>query len=144
MGGAVGEDVETVGKSLSGFAPGSGNAKERPVFERSYSCSTLQPVVSDRRLDWQYRSAYIASRSSRRPGDTDIEHAWADEAFEDDDALVDSPDPASKSEKTDRLVGYSRTARTVIVVIYLRDELVGVNAWKANETQTRRYWEDQR
>lgn len=25
----------------------------------------------------------------------------------------------------------------------LRDELIGVNAWKANETQTRRYWEDQ-
>jgi hypothetical protein len=32
----------------------------------------------------------------------------------------------------------------VIVVVYLRDELIGVNAWKANETQTRRYWEDQR
>jgi hypothetical protein len=30
----------------------------------------------------------------------------------------------------------------VIVVIYLREELVGVNAWQANETQARRYWED--
>ena len=97
-----------------------------------------------RRLDWQYRAEYIASRSARRPGDTDIEPAWADEAFADDDAVVDSPDPASKSGKTDRLVGYSRMARMVIVVIYLRDELIGVNAWKANETQTHRYWEDQR
>ncbi len=75
--------------------------------------------------------------------DADIEPAWADEAFADDDALVDSPDPASKSGKTDRLVGYS-TARMVIVVVYLHDELIGVNAWKANETQTRRYWEEQR
>lgn len=60
----------------------------------------------------------------------------------DDDALVDSPDPASKSGRADRLVGYSSTARMVVVVIYLREERIGVNAWKANETQTRRYWED--
>ena len=94
------------------------------------------------RLDWQHRGEYIRTRSQRRPGDIDIEPAWADEAFVDEDALVDSPDPASKSGATDRLVGYSPTARMVIVVIYLREELVGVNAWKANETQTRRYWED--
>ena len=93
-------------------------------------------------LDWGYRGEYIASRSVRHLGDTDIELAWADEAFADDDALVDSPDPASKSGKTDRLVGYSPTARMVIVVIYLREELIGVNAWKANETHARRYWED--
>lgn len=93
-------------------------------------------------LDWQYRAAYIRSRSARRPGDTDIEPQWADEAFGDGDALVDSPDPASKSGKTDRLLGYSPTGRMVIVVIYLREELIGVNAWKANESQTRRYWED--
>jgi hypothetical protein len=30
-----------------------------------------------------------------------------------------------------------------IVVIYLCDELIGVNAWKANATQTRQYWENQ-
>jgi hypothetical protein len=40
------------------------------------------------RLDWQYRADYIRTRSSRRPGDTDIEPAWADEAFDDDAALV--------------------------------------------------------
>ena len=103
----------------------------------------MRAVVS-KRLDWQYRAEYIASRSARHPGDTDIEPAWADEAFADDDALVDSPDPASRSGKTNRLVGYSGTARMVIVVVYLRDELIGVNAWKANDTQARRYWEDQR
>ena len=93
------------------------------------------------RLDWKYRGEYIRTRSERRPGDTDIEPEWAGEAFADDDALVDSPDPASKSGETDRLVGYSPTARTVIVVIYLRERLIGVNAWKANPTQARRYWE---
>jgi uncharacterized DUF497 family protein len=102
----------------------------------------LSVVDRGEALDWGYRGEYIASRSVRHPGDTDIELTWADEAFEDDDALVDSPDPASKSGKTDRLVGYSPTARMVIVVIYLREERIGVNAWKANETQARRYWED--
>lgn len=101
-------------------------------------------MSSQHRLDWQFRGEYIESRSSRHSGDTDIDRVWADEAFADDDALMDSPDPASRSGKTDRLVGYSRTARMVIVVVYLRDELIGVNAWKANETQARRYWEVER
>ena len=38
------------------------------------------------RLDWQYRGQYIRTRSVRRVGDTDIEPAWADEAFADDGA----------------------------------------------------------
>ena len=67
-------------------------------------------AMGSKRLDRQYRAEYIASRSARHPSDTDIEPAWANEAFADDDALVDSPDPASKSGKSDRLVGYSRTA----------------------------------
>lgn len=73
--------------------------------------------MSPGQLDWQYRGEYIRTRSQRRPGDVDIEPDWADEAFEDDDALVDSPDSTSKSGKTDRLVGYSAAARMVIVVI---------------------------
>jgi hypothetical protein len=67
-------------------------------------------VTGTERVDWQYRGDYIRTRSARRPGDTDIEPEWADEAFADDDALIDSPDPASKSGKTDRLVGYSPSA----------------------------------
>lgn len=97
-------------------------------------------VADNERLDWQYRGEYIRARSGRRPGDTDIEPEWADEAFADDDALVDLPDPASRSGETDRLVGYSPSARFVIVVIYLRAGLIGVNAWKANSTQSNRYW----
>jgi hypothetical protein len=49
---------------------------------------------SGRRLDWQFRSDYIASRSTSYPGDTDVEPPWTDEAFEDVDALVDSPHPS--------------------------------------------------
>ena len=77
------------------------------------------------RLDWQYRGQYIRTRSARRVGDTDIDPAWADEAFADDGALVDSPDPASKSGQTDRLVGYSPSARMVIVLIYLAGSAAG-------------------
>jgi len=113
----------------SGLAHGPGGL--------SYERSTVIAVARAGRLDWQYRGDYIRTRSARRPGDTDIEPEWADEAFA-DDALVDSPDPASKSGETDRLAGYSPAARMVIVVVYLRDRL---NAWKANPTQTRRYWE---
>jgi hypothetical protein len=49
----------------------------------------------------------------------------------------------TKSGQTDRLVGYSPSARMVIVVIYLREGLIGVNAWRANPTQARRYWEEE-
>jgi hypothetical protein len=99
--------------------------------------------MSEGRLDWQYRDEYIRTRSQRRPGDVDIDPEWADEAFADENAQVDSPDPASKSGETDRIVGYSPSARMVIAVIYLREPLIGVNAWTANETLTRRYWEEQ-
>ncbi len=47
-------------------------------------------------LDWKYRAEYIRSRSFRRPSDKDIEPDWANEAFPDDDALIEWPDPASK------------------------------------------------
>lgn len=97
--------------------------------------------MSPARLDWQHRGEYIRTRSQRRPGDADIEPEWADEAFKDEHAIVIAPDPTSESGKTNRLIGYSPTAQMVIVVIYLPDGLIGVNAWRANETHTRRYWE---
>lgn len=101
-------------------------------------------MTEPKRLDWQHRGDYIRTRSRRRLGDTNIEPAWADEAFSDVYAVIDSPDPASKSELSDRLVGYSLSARMVIVVIFLRDDLTGLNAWKANATQAGRYWEGRR
>jgi hypothetical protein len=86
-------------------------------------------------LDWHYRGTYIRGRHGIRP-------TWADEAFADSAAVVESPDHASKSGETDRLVGYSPTAGMVITVIYLRDRLIGVNAWPTNPTDIRRYYEE--
>ncbi len=43
-----------------------------------------------------------ALEASAKAKDTDTDPEWADEAFADRDAIVDSPDPASKSGKTDR------------------------------------------
>ena len=57
------------------------------------------------RLGRQYPGGYVRTRSARRPGDTGIEPVRADEAFAGDDALVGSPDPASKPGATGRLVG---------------------------------------
>lgn len=98
-------------------------------------------VVDRDRLDWQYRHDYIRSRSHRHAGDADIEPAWADEAFADPTALNEHPDHASKSGQTDRLLGYSPTANAVITVIWMPEHHIGVNAWMANHTETRQYWE---
>jgi hypothetical protein len=67
----------------------------------------------------------------------------ASEAVDDLDALVYSPDPASKSGLTDRIVGYSHSFGKVLVVIVLRKDghYIGINAWPANPTYTRLYRE---
>jgi uncharacterized DUF497 family protein len=58
----------------------------------------------------------------------------AEEAIDDPDALVQSPDPASKSGKSDRYIGWSDSQGEVIVVIVVRHngKLYGGNAWTAN------------
>lgn len=97
------------------------------------------------RLDWTDRADYIRNRSQRRPGDTDIEPAWTNEAWNDPDAIWYEPDPASKSGEAVRVIGYSPTARMVIVIIALpkQDHWAGMSAWKANRSYQRRYWEGQ-
>lgn len=55
-------------------------------------------MIEPGHLDWQYRGGYIRTRSRRRLGDIDIEPFWADEAFADENALVDSPDRAERLE----------------------------------------------
>lgn len=69
--------------------------------------------------------------------------AEATQAVNDLDAVHYSPDPASKSGLTDRVVGYSRSRRQILVVILLRadGDYEGVNAWPANSTYTRKYRE---
>ena len=93
--------------------------------------------------DWSHRGGYIRSRTSRKNrSEVDIEPAWADEAYGDPDAVVLRPDPSSKSGRSDRVIGWSDSAGMLIAVIVTRDEsghLWGVNAWKANDIDTRRY-----
>lgn len=95
------------------------------------------------RTDWRHRRDYIRTRSTRRDGDTDIEPSWADEAAADPMAQVIDPDPARRSGRSARIIGYSSAADMVITVIVLEDEGVtyGVNAWRANARDEREYWE---
>ncbi len=72
-----------------------------------------------------------------------ITAAEAIEAATDPDRTVFSPDPASKSGQTDRLIGYSTTRRQILCVILLRKDggCSGINAWPANSTYSRIYRE---
>ncbi len=75
-----------------------------------------------------------------------MESDWANQAVHDRERLM-SPDPASRSHATVRVVGWSPGAKCVLTVILLRKEgpasgaWWGVNAWEANERDRREYWE---
>lgn len=87
-------------------------------------------------VDWSHRGDYIVAKHGVQP----IE---AIEALNDPDRLVLDPDPASKSGRTARIIGWSRTAAKLLKVIVLTDagREYGVNAWPANDTDIRRYHE---
>ena len=69
---------------------------------------------------------------------------WAEEALDDPEALRIEPDPASKSGRSVRMVGYSPSAGFLVTVITLTDggTTYGVNAWRSSETDVRRYGEE--
>ncbi len=73
-----------------------------------------------------------------------IEPAWADEALADPDRVVLAPDPASKSGRGVRTIGWSHSANRIITVITLvdNDHLYGVNGWAANSNDQRLYREE--
>ena len=83
--------------------------------------------------DWSHRGDYIAKHG--------VTSAQADEAIADPERVVINPDPASKSGRGVRIIGYSTTAQAVLTVIVLDDEGTthGVNAWKANARDQRLY-----
>lgn len=70
-----------------------------------------------------------------------VSPAEAEEALSDPEALMQSPDPASRSKKSDRYIGWSSSRGEVLVVIVIRhhDQLFGGNAWAANSTQRALY-----
>lgn len=86
-------------------------------------------------IEWDSRAA---AHMWRRHGVTQTE---AEEAIDDPEALLLTPDPASRSGKSDRYIGWSSTRAEVLVVIVVRHEglLYGGNAWPANESHRKLY-----
>jgi hypothetical protein len=85
-------------------------------------------------VDWSHRGEYIAKRLGMTP-------AVADEALTDPDALVQDPDPASRSGLSVRTIGYSATFGGLVTVITVEEDgaVWGINAWPSNDTDTRKY-----
>ena len=88
-------------------------------------------------MDRTYRTDYVRDRHS-------VEVAWAIEALQDPGALRIVPDPASRSGRSIRTIGYSPTAGCLLTVITVTegDVIYGVNSWKSNDIDIRRYRED--
>jgi uncharacterized DUF497 family protein len=63
--------------------------------------------------DWSHRRDYIVAKH----GVTSVE---ADDALADPYRVVLEPDPASKSGRSVRIIGYSRSAQAVLTVIVVR------------------------
>lgn len=84
-------------------------------------------------VDWLYRSNYINKHG--------VSSEEADEAISDPARVTLTPDPASISGRSVRVIGYSMTASAVLTVIVLEHEgtTIGVNAWRANDLDRRRY-----
>lgn len=111
-----------------------------------YGFRTEELPIDD--VDWEERGSYIRTRSQRRLADFDVEPEWATEAVFDENRKIAAPDPASKSGLTIRVLGYSPSANRVLTVILLPKSPPeidgswwGVNAWAANSTAIRRYYE---
>lgn len=83
--------------------------------------------------DWTHRGEYIAKHGTN----PDV----ANEALADPNRVVINPDPASKSGRSVRVIGFSITAQTVLTVIVIDDAGIthGVNAWEANARDLRLY-----
>jgi uncharacterized DUF497 family protein len=86
--------------------------------------------------DWSHRGEYMF----RKHG---ITTEVADEALDDPDRVVLDPDPSSESGRSVRVIGYSPSAAALITVITLDDEgtTYGVNGWRSENTDRRRYRE---
>ena len=67
----------------------------------------------------------------------------AEEALTDPERVAQIPDPASKSGKSDRYIGWSTSRNELLVVIVIHEGaiLYGGNAWPANTTAKRIYKE---
>jgi hypothetical protein len=105
-------------------------AHTRPVA----NCKTLTYTVRVE-IVWADEDAqYIRTRSGRYPGALDIEPDWTREVLADMNVVELSPYPGSRVGASG-FVGYSSSARRVLVVIAYRDldgDLHGLNVWPAS------------
>lgn len=128
--------------------PSSRTERASQTFRSVLTCSSFYYVndgdeTGPVRPNWKHRADYIRTRSTRKEstGETNIQPEWADEAFTDPAAVMFSPDPAAKTGRSDRTIGWSETAGFVITVITVRegDTIWGANAWKSNDVDQRHY-----
>jgi uncharacterized DUF497 family protein len=90
-------------------------------------------------VDWTYGAQHMWDNHK-------VATAEADEAVHDIDAVWFDPDPASRSHRSVRVIGYSHSRRTILTVILVRrDEgtYYGANGWESNPSDQRRYREAQ-
>ena len=90
-------------------------------------------------MEWEHGEVHMANVHK-------VSVAEANEALADVDAQLFDPDPKSTSSASARLLGYSGTAETVLVVILVHREdrpgaWWGANGWRANSTDRRTYRE---
>ena len=86
---------------------------------------------------------YIRTRSRRYPGALDIEPDWTREVLADVNVVELEPYPGSRVGASG-FVGYSPSARRVLVVIAYRDldgDVHGLNAWPASGRDLATYQE---
>ncbi len=87
-------------------------------------------------VDWAHRATYIRDHHS-------IDPDHASEAVNDPAAAWFEPDPASRSGRTARVIGYSTVANEVLTVIVLPKDSPGQwwgsNAWVSNRRDRRIY-----
>ena len=98
-------------------------------------------------VDWSRRADYVRTRHG-------VEPAWADQAVADDHAVWLTPDPASRSGLSVRVIGYSLGAGAVLAVILIDPDADpedkpdgqwwGANAWTANDADRKLYTQEDR
>ena len=125
-------------------------AREADLLRRAVGVPSFRSgkyyIVGVSKVDWSRRAEYVRARHA-------VDPRWADEAVEDDHALWLIPDPASQSGRSVRVIGYSRGACAVLVVILVAPDADpterpigdwwGANAWIANQQDCRLYGEEE-
>jgi hypothetical protein len=81
-----------------------------------------------------------------------VAHMWdqhqmtpeqAEEAVDDPYVVKLNPDPASKSGKSDRYIGMCVSLGIVVVIVVrFAGKSYGANAWPANSSDRKLYWEN--